>query len=149
MKKQMMAEDRLMPFDFMTHRKVKQFFKEDIQDIDFMLQHKVKQTDVDEQIREVPELTKELKELLKIVMPHKKKNKKKKLIIKGASSSSSSNDERFHKYNYASKVQNTQNRGYFNDCMGIYFQRSQAKNSRIKSNIYIVGENDIYRETDG
>lgn len=33
----MLAFDKLMPFDFYTHRKAKQFFKEDILDIGTLL----------------------------------------------------------------------------------------------------------------
>lgn len=49
MQKEMMAYDRLMPFDFYTHRKAKCFFKDELLNVDSLLnnfEHSIKQVDL-------------------------------------------------------------------------------------------------------
>ena len=76
--------------------------------------------DEEDQLREVPELDDNIKQLHKIVPKKNKKRKKMKLTIKGECSSSS-DDERFERYNFAQKVQNTQYRDHHNELVSMFF----------------------------
>ena len=77
---ELMAYDRLMPFDFHTHRKTKCFFKDELLNIDSLLnnfEHSIKEVDLlpyakskdriqfdeneDAKMREVPERNEQLK----------------------------------------------------------------------------------------
>lgn len=126
----MLAYDRVMPFDFVTHRKAKRFFHEPCYDLDTLLLNKKppkfkdqinKQygkkpqnssseengSEADEneanKLREIPYLNDNIKKKLRVEPKKNKKRKKVKLTIKGEMSSSS-DDEKFDKYNYAQKV---------------------------------------------
>lgn len=68
-----------------------------------------------------------LKALLRIKPRKGKAHKPKKKTIKGEMSSSS-DDERFDRYNFAQRVQNTQVRDNHNELLGMFFQRSIGKN---------------------
>eukprot|EP00347_Sterkiella_histriomuscorum_P008019 403346680 len=135
-----LAVDRVMPFDFVTHRRAKAFFKEKILDLDTLVQDREiteknqlennKYEDEVEQLREIPEMSETLQAMLRI-KPRRGKPKKQKKTIKGEMSSSS-DDERFDRYNFASKVQNTQIRDNHNELLGMFFQRSQGKNLKYK-----------------
>ena len=57
-----------------------------------------------EQIRELPELNEALKSLLKVAPKKSKPKKEQKKTIKGEFSSSSEDEDKFQKYNFASKV---------------------------------------------
>ncbi|CDW80238.1 UNKNOWN [Stylonychia lemnae] len=143
MDNEFLAYDRVMPFDFLTHRKAKSFFCDEILDIDLILQDKKifqenqkkfsKHEDEVEQLREIPEMNERLKAMLK-VHPRKTKKKEKKNVIKGEMSSSS-DEEKFDRYNYAQRVQNTQMRDNHNELIGMFFQRSQARNPRYKIDV--------------
>lgn len=77
--------DRVLPFDFITHRKAKNFFKDKILDLDTLLldkettqknqQENNRFEDEVEQLREVPEMSETLKAMLRI-KPRKGKLKK-------------------------------------------------------------------------
>ena len=113
MEHDVLALDRMMPFDFITHRRAKHFFKEDLVDIDTLLVDKDKAEQMmhatseyeeeHEKLREVPELNERLKQIFKVI-PKSRKPKKKKIekhIIKGELSSTSSEDQMYEDYNYA------------------------------------------------
>ena len=144
--KEALAYERVLPFDFVTQRKAKMFFGEEIIPIDKLLQDKklVQTTqaklsrfeDETEILREVPELNERLKFMLRVLPKRAGPKKAKKLTIKGEFSSSSEEDAQFDLFNYAQKVQNQQTRDNNNELVGMFFQRAYAKSTKERSKIY-------------
>ena len=112
--KDLLVIERVLPFDFVTMRKVKRFFDVPLDDIDRILidpsfgLSKQTKKDRDSQdsdreeknFHEIPELNEEQKLLNKIVSTKRPKEKVQTNIIKGELSSSSE-DERYQRYNFA------------------------------------------------
>ncbi|CDW82160.1 UNKNOWN [Stylonychia lemnae] len=153
--KEWMAFDKVLPFDFITQRKAKRFYKEDFCDIAYLLENKSKaiqmlhlrdshQNDplkdpkgheIEDDLNELPETNAQYKDKYRIIPRRKqKKIKNKKLVIKGELSSSS-DDEKFINYRYGEKVQNIQIRDQNNDLKGIFFQRAGAKSIKTKKEL--------------
>ena len=103
-----------MPFDYLTQRRTKMFFKEEIIDITRAMlskEYALSKFNIDEyeeeQVREVPELSTRLKALMKVsYKPKARKQGRERLRIRGGDSGSddsANNEDRnrmLQKYNY-------------------------------------------------